>query len=41
MGMFDTRAAGFLSAGDLEPAPGFPEDRVDFAQVIDCSATCR
>jgi len=33
--MFDTRAAGFLSAGDLEPAPGFPEDRVDFAQGID------
>jgi len=27
-------AAGLLSAGDLEPAPGFPEDRVDFAEVI-------
>jgi len=34
MGLFDTRAAGLLSAGDLEPAPGFPEDRVDFAQVM-------
>ncbi len=34
MRLFDTRAAGLLSAGDLEPAPGFPEDRVDFAQVM-------